>query len=73
VQQQFAQLDPENAAAFACYQRHVTRFAVATGTLGIPLQRITRDMEDDEAVEFYERLAVLYDVFVPVRKPGDGA
>lgn len=72
VARRFAALAPENADAWQCYHRLCTRFAVETQSVGVLLAHELAERPAEERDELVRRLAVLYDVFVPVRKP-DGA
>lgn len=64
-------LDADNADAWHLYQRLVTRFAMETHTVGVQLARALADLDDEHAGELCDRLAILYDVLVPVRTPRD--
>ena len=63
---------PENADAWAIFQRLAQRFVVDAGLTPMLLTALTTDRDPQETVDLLERLTELYDIVVP-RKESHGA
>lgn len=71
VRQRQAALDADNRRALVIWGRLGRRLVLEHGLADYTLQALTREWSDEDRADLVERLAVLYDVFVPqVRTDG---
>ena len=62
-------LEPSNAEAWALFQRLATRFVVDAALVPEMFRRLTEDYSVDDFDDLTERLALIYDIVMPEKKP----
>lgn len=60
--------DPINLRAWTLYHRVMTRFGVDTDTIGIAFERAARELTDEEFLDAWQRVALIYDTLHPPPK-----
>lgn len=60
--------DPLNRRAWDAYHQVATRFGMDTHTIGLALARVAHDWTDEEFVDAWTRIAVIYDMLHPPPK-----
>lgn len=66
----FAELDAANLRAWQAYPQVCSRFALTTRSSPAVLARLTVEDDDETALEFIARLAVIFHLLNPVKKHG---